>query len=351
VSFILVSASANALTMDAGDLYDVRESVGARGVLQLGARRLKLMWAQQVIGQLVLAMVLALGADNRPLAAAAMVSATYTALATRAVFNHPSKWLRSLACDFQGIALLIGFFFALVPTRVAALAASLDRSVLIEQAKWPTWVMTSVLLATLAWLVTHGAMLRAGQRDRTYAMPAVALLFNLGWQLNHAFIAVEPSASHVVNVALFVLDLCLMGQLVRHFPGVLERRGWPRAWSPALLGCGALLVYAWQVAFDIELNNPTGEYSACISSTLMSALLLRAGVVAPDLRGQRLSIGVAKGLASALYVAPLWELTHSPLMLVQGVLTLMLDVAYVCVLIVRLERQSEESSGRLATGF
>jgi hypothetical protein len=351
VAYVFVSAVANALTMDAADLHEGRRHVGARGVLQLGRPLLELLWAQAVLGQLVLAMVLALGADNRPVAAAAVVSATYTTLATRAVFHHPSKWLRSLACDFQGIALLLGFFFALVPTRVTALAAALERPSLASVEHWPTWVMVSVLLAALAQLTAHGAMLRAGERDRTCGVPAVALLFSLGWQLNHAFIAAEPSFSHAANVALFVLDLCLMVQLVKHFPGLLERRGWPRAFCPALLGLGVLLVYAWQVAFDIELANPTGEYSACISSMLTSALFLRMGVLAPDLRGQRLSIGVARGLASALYVAPLWELTHSPLLLVQGVLTLALDAAYVCVLIVRREQLTEQASGRSAVGF
>jgi hypothetical protein len=112
VTFILTAASAHALTMDAASLHDARPGQRPRGIALLGAARLRLMWAKALATQLLLAVLLALGSDNRLVGAGAAVGAVYTLFAMRAVFATPNRWLRSLACGFQGISLGLGMLMA-----------------------------------------------------------------------------------------------------------------------------------------------------------------------------------------------------------------------------------------------
>jgi hypothetical protein len=124
----------------------------------------------------------------------------------------------------------------------------------------------------------------------------------------------------------------LLAQLVRHAPAALERRGLSRVLAGPLLALGVLAGYAWQASFDAELANPSGEYAAFVQNAVMSALFLHWGLTAPHLRGQRASIAIAKGLGSALYIAPVYALTGSTLLLTQGIITALLDLGYWLVL-------------------
>jgi hypothetical protein len=333
--------------MDAADLFEPRAALRATGVVELGGSRLE-RWCRAVgLVQLALGFAVALGAHDRGAATAAAVVSAYTLLATRQVFATPSKWLRSLACDAQGLVIGLALLLASVPAGLPALARPLAGSILSEPERWPSWVTASVMAGAAGWLVAYALMVRAGNRDAQPAMPAAALFVNLTWELQHAFVTPEAFPSNIVNVLWLALDVLLLAQLVRYAPAALERRGLSRLLAGPLLGAGVLVGYAWQVSFDVELGNPSGEYAAFVQNAVMSALFLHWGLTAPDLSGQRLSIAIAKGVGSALYIAPVYALTGSTLLLTQGIVTALLDLGYGLVL---LHRQGTRERGAFHLG-
>src|SRR4051812_38196471 len=110
---------------------------------------------------------------------------------------------------------------------------------------------------------------RVGLRDRTYAMPLVALGLNIAWESTYAVhgLAGGLSAQTVINVVWALADLAIVGTFVRfgrsEFPGL----------GPGLFGGGAVLVFAASFAVQWLFIGEFGWSQAARYSAFLQNLL------------------------------------------------------------------------------
>ena len=201
----------------------------------------------------------------------------------------------------------------------------------------------------LSWALAYLLIIRRGFLDGTYGMPVAALCANISWEFVFSFIFPQGPIQTPINVAWFVLDLVILGQVVRYGPG--EFPALPRRSFFAALIAGLLTALAAVVAITVEFRDFDGVYTAFGMNLMMSVLFLWMLCSRGSLRGQSPWIGVAKMVGTACNSAAFWLYASegSVLLPFLFVAILVFDAAYV-FLAFRLQRTKGDFASARAVG-
>ena len=162
-----------------------------------------------------------------------------------------------------------------------------------------SWIDATGLAGGVGWFATYMTILYVSWRDRTYAMPMLAMVTNLSWEFLFTFIYPDVGGrlQEGINVVWFGLDLVILTMFLRFwrsdFPEVLK----PHMWL-VLLGSAAFSV-ALQVGIIQQFGKLYGSaYTAYGANLMMSALFLVMLLRRGDTRGQSVWIAIFKMLGT-----------------------------------------------------
>jgi hypothetical protein len=185
-----------------------------------------------------------------------------------------------------------------------------------------------------SWVVVYLAVIRAGFRERTYAMPLVALCGNLAWEFHFAYLAPYEPFQRSADTIWFLLDLAILWTVVRYGPQ--EFPSLPRFAFYALLGGGMAAAFSLIHLLARALGDSASIYTGFGDTLLMSATFIGMALGRGSLRGQSLLIAYTKwiGTAPGCVAYYFFDDAHPHIALIGciGVLIFTFDGAYVAVL-------------------
>ena len=192
------------------------------------------------------------------------------------------------------------------------------------------------LASGLAWTIVYVEAIRVGFRYRTYAIPAAALALNFAWELIYSVygLRIDPaSAQTIVNLAWAAADIAIVYTFFRYgraeLPGFVTRPLFI-AWAVLLFAAAYAVQGLFIVAFG--LHDAT-RYSAFLQNALMSGLFVAMFVARRGLRGQSLTIAIAKWIGTLAPTILFGVIEASPLILGLGIVCSAFDLAYIWLLI------------------
>jgi hypothetical protein len=198
-------------------------------------------------------------------------------------------------------------------------------------------VLTAILtlISGIAWTVVYIEAIRLGFRDRTYAMPIVALCLNIAWESTYAIhdLMISPSLQAYVNLIWAIADLGIVYTYLRfgrsELPGFVSRSRFI-SWSVLIFGAAYAIQWLFIAQFGIYW---APRYAAFLQNLLMSGLFIAMFVSRGGKRGQSLIIAVAKWLGTLAPTLLIGLLQHSPFILGLGLLCCVFDLVYIWLLI------------------
>lgn len=156
----------------------------------------------------------------------------------------------------------------------------------------------------LLWTITYLLIIRRGILDHTYGMPLVALCANLSWEFIFSFIFPHDPVQRPVNIAWLSLDLIILFQFLRYGPR--EFPSLPKKLVYGMVVLSLCMAFLTILFITLEFDDFDGAYSAFGQNLMMSILFLALLYSRKSLRGQSLSIALAKmggtALASAAFL-------------------------------------------------
>ncbi|MEU1629970.1 hypothetical protein ABZ746_32700 [Streptomyces sp. NPDC020096] len=204
--------------------------------------------------------------------------------------------------------------------------------------------MAFSVLCGLCWTATYVLAIRAGVRDRTFAMPVVALATNISWEFQFAFIRPPGGFQDAINITWFLFDCGLVYTVLRYGPREFPYLK-PRVFYPSFAGLLAL-AYAGMDLVSTQLDAGQGAFTAFGSNVAMSGLFLAMLAARGSSRGQSLGIAATK-LAGTAAASVSWYLRHDPAQRYQGglltycsVACFVLDLGYLLVLAAVIRKEN-----------
>ncbi|GAB2747599.1 transmembrane-type terpene cyclase [Sinomonas soli] len=191
------------------------------------------------------------------------------------------------------------------------------------------------LLSGIAWTIVYAAAIRIGFVQRTYAIPAAALMLNIAWEGLYAVLDLSgnPGLQGYVNLVWACADVAILFTFFRFgFAEFSDRIG---RVAFTVGGIGLLAVsLAVQLLFLAEFGRAHGAvYSAFLQNLLMSGLFIAMFVARRGARGQSLTIAVAKWLGTLAPTVQFGLLSHAGFVLGVGLLCSALDLTYIGLLV------------------
>lgn len=199
-------------------------------------------------------------------------------------------------------------------------------------------------LSGLAWTIVYIDAIRIGFRHRTYAIPLVALGLNFAWETTYTAqdLMGRMSPQGYVNLVWALADLVIVYTFFAfgrgEFPRLVTR--------PVFALLGTLVFgasYAVQWLFLAEFGHDAGRYSAFLQNLLMSGLFIAMLMARRGLRGQTLTIAVAKWIGTLAPTILIGVLRGEPFILGIGILCSVFDLVYIG-LVLRLKARPEALS-------
>lgn len=192
-------------------------------------------------------------------------------------------------------------------------------------------------LSGIAWTVVYIAAIVIGFRQRTYAMPIVALGLNFAWEWIYTVhdLSAAPGVQAYVNLAWALADVVVVYTFFRfgrrELPGFVTRPMFI-AWGVAVFGTS----FAIQLLFIAEfglVDMRAAQYSAFLQNLLMSGLFIAMFVARRGMRGQSLTIGIAKWIGTLAPTILMGVIGGSAFVLGVGLLCSIFDLAYIGLLL------------------
>lgn len=192
------------------------------------------------------------------------------------------------------------------------------------------------VVSGLAWTLVYFEAIRLGFKQRTYAMPIAALGLNIAWETIYSVYSFSQGVSiqGFINVIWALMDMVIVYTFFRYgrgeFPKFLSRGMF------VLLGIGTIAIsYVIQWLFIVEFGwYDAPRYSAFLQNVLMSGLFIAMFIARRGMRGQSVTLGVAKWIGT---LAPTFAFGivegFNPLLLGLGVLCSVLDLTYIGMLL------------------
>lgn len=196
-------------------------------------------------------------------------------------------------------------------------------------------VLILILLSGMAWTVVYIDSIRIGLRQKTYAMPIVALGLNIAWESIYAFhgLSTDVSAQAVINVVWALADLVIVYTFFRYGRSELGKfvaKPMFVGWS--VLVFAASFVVQWLFIAQFGFSRAS-EYSAFLQNLLMSGLFIAMFVARRGSRGQTLLIAIAKWIGTLAPTILFGVIADSPFILGIGVLCGVFDLVYIGLLV------------------
>jgi hypothetical protein len=189
-------------------------------------------------------------------------------------------------------------------------------------------------LSGISWTVVYLEAIRLGFTQRTYALPVAALALNIAWESIYAVrgLSGDPGLQTYINLVWALADVGILYTYVRY-----GRRELPSFVTPAMFVSWAVGVfaaaYAVQWAFLAEFDSfAATRYSAFLQNLLMSGLFIAMFVGRRGLRGQSMTIAIAKWIGTAAPTVVFGVIGRSAFILTLGILCFVFDVAYLALL-------------------
>ena len=187
------------------------------------------------------------------------------------------------------------------------------------------------LFSGVAWTLVYLDAIRLGFRDRTYAMPVAALALNIAWETTYAVqaLATGVSVQGAINVVWAVADVVIVITYLRFGRSELAAavtRLMFGGWNALVFGAAFALQWLFLAHFGAH---DAARYSAFLQNLLMSGLFIAMFVNRGSLRGQSMTIAVAKWLGTLAPTILLGALDHNPFILAIGLLCSAFDLAYI----------------------
>ena len=187
------------------------------------------------------------------------------------------------------------------------------------------------LVSGVAWTIVYLSAIRVGFRQRTYAIPMAALGLNFAWESTYAVhdLAGGLSAQGVVNLVWALADIVIVYTFF-----AFGRAEFPRFVTRPMFAVWGVLLFATsyvvQWLFIAQFGTDAGaRYSAFLQNLLMSGLFIAMLIARRGLRGQTLTIAVAKWLGTLAPTILIGGLHHSAFALVTGALCSVFDLLYI----------------------
>ncbi|WP_211207195.1 hypothetical protein [Stackebrandtia nassauensis] len=195
-------------------------------------------------------------------------------------------------------------------------------------------VLMLTALSGIAWTIVYIAAIRVGFRDRTYAMPLVALGLNFAWEVIYTVHGFDTGASvqTYINLAWTLADAVIVYTFFRfgrrELPGFIGRG--------VFVGGGVLVFaacFAVQWLFVVEFDWTLAvRYSAFLQNLLMSGLFIAMLIARRGPRGQSMVIAVAKWIGTLAPTIVFGVYEGSTFILGIGILCSVFDLAYIGLL-------------------
>jgi hypothetical protein len=130
------------------------------------------------------------------------------------------------------------------------------------------------LLGAVFWAVAYVLAIRAGFRERTYALPAAAICLNFGWEILTSFVFPNPFLPwRVLEVAWLLLDVVIVWQMFRFGPSEQADPELARRFRRYAVGA-IVLGLVGQYAFVAQYQDALGFVTGFAINLSMSALFL-----------------------------------------------------------------------------
>ena len=230
-----------------------------------------------------------------------------------------------------------------------------------------TWATADTELALtvisgVAWTIVYISAIWVGFRQKTYAIPVAALALNLAWEsiyapldLNTALSAPGPVdvdylAQGAISLLWCLADVVIVYTFIRfgraELPAFLTRRMFA-TWAILVFGSAFVVQWLFIVEFGVDTAS---RYSAFLQNLLMSGLFISLFVARRGLRGQTLTIAIAKWIGTLAATAIYGVIEASPFILGIGLLCCVFDLVYVGLVVWARRRSNELSATPPAPG-
>jgi hypothetical protein len=187
------------------------------------------------------------------------------------------------------------------------------------------------VISGLAWTIVYFESIRVGFRDNTYAIPIAALALNFAWESTYAAhdLATSVSVQAVVNLIWAVADLAIVFTYFKFGRAELPRfvtRTMFAAWGILIFGVCYLVQWLFIARFGWH---DASRYTAFLQNALMSGLFVQMLVARRGLRGQTLTIAIAKWLGTLAPTILFGIIEGSPFILGLGTICCVFDLVYI----------------------
>jgi hypothetical protein len=185
------------------------------------------------------------------------------------------------------------------------------------------------VISGLAWTIVYAESIRIGFRDKTYAMPIAALALNFAWESTYAVhdLVTAVSIQAFVNLTWALADLAIVFTFFKfgraELPSFVTRRMFA-AWGMLIFS------YAVQWLFLAKFGAPdASRYSAFLQNALMSGLFVQMVIARRGLRGQTLTIAIAKWLGTLAPTVLFEVIEGSRFIFGLGIICCVFDLVYI----------------------
>jgi hypothetical protein len=210
-----------------------------------------------------------------------------------------------------------------------------------------------VVITGVAWTIVYLDSIRIGLRQKTFAMPVIALGLNFSWELTYATLDSytafhDPTVNNIawalVEIVWALADIAIISTFFMfgraEFPAFINRELFV---SWAVLVFGVCCVVQWLIIAQFGVGDAV-RYSAFLQTVLMSGLYIAMLVARRGLRGQTLTIAIAKWIGTLAATALYGVVVASPFILGLGIICCVLDIVYIG-LVIWAQRQPHTLAG------
>lgn len=182
-----------------------------------------------------------------------------------------------------------------------------------------------LLSCCLGWTVAYVGAIYAGFKDRTYAIPAVAVALNFSWECIYAVRFNRYIFQFSFTLLWALLDVVIIYTYLAfgrsEFPVFVGRRIF-------ILGSilAVVLAFMFQFAFVAEFPNQVeSDYAAFVQNAIMSILFISMLINRRGTRGQNSTIAISKCVGTLTVTI----VRDNRFMRLLGVICCVLDIIYI----------------------
>ena len=218
------------------------------------------------------------------------------------------------------------------------------------------------VVSGVAWTIVYISAIWVGFRQKTYAIPVAALALNLAWEsiyapidLNVVLSATGPVdvnylAQGIISLLWCLADVVILITFLRFgradLPAFVTRHMFT-IWAILLIGSAFVVQWLFIAEFGVDAAT---RYSAFLQNLLMSGLFIAMFAARRGLRGQTLTIAIAKWIGTLAATAIYGVIEASPFILGIGLLCCVFDLGYIG-LVVWARRRSNDLAAAAPTAL